>query len=98
LTIQAFPSLRTPHFLEIPEGRPITADEKYRHKPRDWMEHVQDLADGKADRSIAETGDVLVFMHGYNNALEEIRQRHELLLSDLAAEGWRGQRRISVPI
>lgn len=79
-----------PHFLEVPEGKPITADEKFRHKPQDWLERVQDLADGKADRRIAETGDVLVFVHGYNNSLEEIRQRHELLQSDLAAEGWRG--------
>lgn len=79
-----------PHFLEVPEGQPITADEKYRHKPQDWLERVQDLADGKADRRIAATGDVLVFVHGYNNSLEEIRQRHEMLQADLTAEGWRG--------
>ena len=32
----------------------------------------------------------LIYVHGYNNSLEEIRQRHELLQDDLTAEGWRG--------
>lgn len=78
------------HFLEVPEGEPITANEQYRRKPQEWLERVQDVADGKADRRIAATGDVLVFVHGYNNSLEEIRQRHERLQADLTAEGWPG--------
>jgi esterase/lipase superfamily enzyme len=56
----------------------------------EWLECVQDAADGKADKRISESGDVLVFVHGYNNSLEEIRKRHEMLKADLAAEGWRG--------
>lgn len=79
-----------PHYLEIPDGQPIAADEKYRHKAQDWLERVQSVADGRAGRRSGEAGDVLILVHGYNNTLDEIRQRHEMLQADLAAEGWRG--------
>lgn len=85
-----FPEPGRPHFFEFPEGQPITADEKYRHRPQDWFERVQAIADGRAGRRSGEAGDVLVLVHGHNNSLEEIRQRHEMLQTDLAAEGWRG--------
>ncbi|MBI3375280.1 MAG: alpha/beta hydrolase [Betaproteobacteria bacterium] len=79
-----------PMYLEVPEGEKITPAKKNARKAADWLGKVRDLADGNADQRIAETGDVLVFVHGYNNTLDEIRQRHEILQSDLRAEGWRG--------
>ena len=36
------------------------------------------------------TGDVLIFVHGYNNSTAEILQRTVLLQSTLAAQGWKG--------
>lgn len=78
----------TPRFLRTPRGRAST--------PRDeidaqrWLTEVRDLADGVADGVWSPVGDVLVFVHGYNNTLEEIRQRHEILQDDLLAEGWKG--------
>jgi len=79
-----------PRYLVIPEGEPISTDDHFRMNAPEWLECVQDAADGKADKRISESGDVLVFVHGYNNSLEEIRKRHELLRADLAAEGWHG--------
>ena len=79
-----------PHYLEIPDGQMISADEKFRHKAQDWLDRVQSVADGRAGRRSGEAGDVLVLVHGYNNTLDEIRQRHEMLQADLSAEGWRG--------
>lgn len=79
-----------PHYLEIPDGQPISADEKFRHKSQDWLDRVQSVADGRAGRRSGEAGDVLVLVHGYNNTLDEIRMRHETLQADLSAEGWRG--------
>lgn len=79
-----------PRYLVVPEGKPISTDDEYRMNAPEWLECVQDAADGKADKRIAESGDVLVFVHGYNNSLEEIRKRHEMLKADLAAEGWHG--------
>ena len=84
------PEPGVPLYLEVPEGKPIAPAKEYQRKPMVWLQKIQDLADGKADDRIAGNGDVLVFVHGYNNSLEEIRQRHEILQKDLTAEGWRG--------
>lgn len=56
-----------------------------------WLNEVQDLADGDCNpNSISPAGDVLIFVHGYNNDLEIIMQRQRQLAADLKAEGWRG--------
>lgn len=77
-----------PMYLRTPRGRdcaPKDAIDKKR-----WLLEVRDLADGVADGVWSEFGDVLVFVHGYNNSIAEIRQRQELLQDDLLAEGWKG--------
>ncbi|MBY0267747.1 MAG: alpha/beta fold hydrolase [Burkholderiales bacterium] len=80
-----------PLFLEVPEEKPITTGiSKFKIKGHQWLERVQTTADARAGRRASEAGDVLVFVHGYNHSLDEIRQRHEMLQADLAAEGWRG--------
>jgi pimeloyl-ACP methyl ester carboxylesterase len=57
-----------------------------------WALEVQALADGDENpNSIAPKGDVLVFVHGYNNGMVDILQRTRQLNADLRAEGWRGQ-------
>src|SRR5262245_11659558 len=56
-----------------------------------WMKEVQGLADGDQNPlSISPTGDVLIFVHGYNNDLDIIMKRQRQLTADLTAEGWRG--------
>jgi hypothetical protein len=56
-----------------------------------WVKEVQDIADGNPNQnSISIAGDVLVFIHGYNNGLDIIMQRQRQLAKDLEAEGWKG--------
>ena len=57
---------------------------------KQWLEAVRDLADGKADQVVSDGGDVLIFVHGYNNDAKVIRDRQLQLSKDLAAEGWSG--------
>jgi len=56
--------------------------------PKAWIEEIRDLADGKADGKVG--GDVLIFVHGYNNDPKVIRDQQLQLGKDLAAEQWRG--------
>ncbi len=57
----------------------------------EWATEVQGLADGDNNPlSVSPTGDVLVFVHGYNNAPDVILTRLRALRANLRAEGWRG--------
>lgn len=77
-----------PLFLRTPRGRDSSPKDAIGDKR--WLLEVRDLADGVADGVWSPVGDVLVFVHGYNNTLEEIRRRHEILQDDLLTEGWKG--------
>jgi len=51
-----------------------------------WVKEVQYIADGNPNQnSISIAGDVLVFIHGYNNGLDIIMQRQRQLAKDLEA-------------
>lgn len=81
-------------FLRVPSTAPVPLPEHRAIKAREieqWFDEVRDLADGDQNIcSVSEAGDVLVWVHGYNNSLEIIMQRQRQLAKDLAAEGWRG--------
>lgn len=76
--------------------RYLKSPEKELPKPADaipaktWLQEVRDLADGQADGNTADGGDVLIFIHGYNNGPEVIRGRQLQLAKDLRAEQWKG--------
>jgi pimeloyl-ACP methyl ester carboxylesterase len=58
---------------------------------RDWAAEVIGLADGDANPfSTSIAGDILVFVHGYNNDRGVILERMRRLSHDLREEGWRG--------
>ena len=57
---------------------------------KQWIESVRSLADGDAEQAVSLGGDVLIFVHGYNNDAKVIRDRHLQLARDLKSEGWRG--------
>ena len=60
--------------------------------PGEWMREVQGLADGDQNPlSISPKGDVLIFVHGYNNTIEAVLNRMRRLRNNLRAEGWRGE-------
>ena len=75
-------------YLRVPNDRdPCPGDSIGK---RTWFDEVNDRADGVADRRIDPGGDVLVFVHGYNNDQEIVMRRHRRLQADLWAEGFRG--------
>lgn len=58
---------------------------------KQWVDEVVALADGDENpNSISPRGDILSFIHGYNNSPETILWRQRQLRKDLRAEGWRG--------
>ena len=75
-------------YLQVPNGQdPIPA---HKINQREWFDKVQDLADGAAVNRIDPAGDVLVFVHGYNNDQAIVMDRHRQLQDDLWREGFRG--------
>ncbi len=77
-------------FLRVPRGL-RKYDESHVVKSRDrWRLAVRASADGEEDEVTGTTGDVLHFVHGYNNDMNAILWRTETLQDTLAAAGWRG--------
>jgi esterase/lipase superfamily enzyme len=77
-------------YLRVPKGV-RKYDPSYEVKSRDkWRLAVRAAADGEEDDVSGTTGDVLVFVHGYNNDMDAITWRTETLQSTLAQQGWRG--------
>jgi pimeloyl-ACP methyl ester carboxylesterase len=80
--------LRVPGDVAVPTPTMGTSGQSDINK---WVAEVRALADGAPNpNSISVAGDVLIFVHGYNNDLPIIMQRHRQLAKDLSAEGWKG--------
>jgi pimeloyl-ACP methyl ester carboxylesterase len=81
-------------YLRVPEDATIPTPDMMTDGPGDrsrWLAEVRDLADSDPNpNSISVAGDVLVFIHGYNNDLDIIVRRQRQLAADLRAEQWRG--------
>ena len=57
----------------------------------DWFDQVGKLANSSPNPfSTSPKGDVLVFVHGYNNDIKSVLWRQWRLQEDLNTEGWRG--------
>jgi pimeloyl-ACP methyl ester carboxylesterase len=81
-------SLRDPPNRMVP--KPAMATSGFADLAR-WIKEVRDIADGNPnENSISIAGDILVFVHGYNNDLDIIMKRQRQLAADLKAEGWKG--------
>lgn len=58
---------------------------------KQWAAEVQGLADGDEDpNSISPTGDVLIFVHGFNNDIASVIARTEELRETLKSQDWHG--------
>ncbi|RMH34276.1 MAG: alpha/beta hydrolase, partial [Nitrospirae bacterium] len=58
---------------------------------REWVEAVLERAKtGTNPHTGLPTGDILVFIHGYNNSQEIVLQRHRRLEADLREAGYQG--------
>lgn len=76
-------------YLRVPQGV-RRYDPSHKIKRDKWRLAVRAAADGVEDEITGTTGDVLVFVHGYNNDMDAITWRTETLQSSLAQQGWRG--------
>lgn len=76
-------------WLQVPSGKAISPDQSMTKS--DWIEAVCEDAcfahDADADERI---GDILFFVHGYNNDQDIVIKRHRLLLKDLKKAGYQG--------
>ena len=77
-------------FLRVPKGlRKYDTSNEVKDKKK-WRLAVRAAADGVEDEITDTTGDVLVFVHGYNNDMNAITWRTEMLQSTLEVQGWKG--------
>lgn len=76
-------------FLEVPDDAP-SALPAHAMKRADWVRKVSALAGRRRDATGVVRGDVLVFIHGYNNSIPDILKRHRRLSSDLPQFGYAG--------
>lgn len=78
-------------YLLVPQESPAPLPE-HKKNPGEWVKKLRqssvwgpDSRDPQKDR-----GDILVFIHGYNNSQETVMQRHRQLKLDLQAIGYKG--------
>jgi pimeloyl-ACP methyl ester carboxylesterase len=77
-------------FLKVPKGlRKYDVSHQVKD-PNKWRLAVRAAADGVEDEITGTTGDVLVFVHGYNNDMNAITWRTEVLQTTLEQQGWEG--------
>lgn len=75
-------------FLEVPDGAPMEPSQAIGRA--DWVRKVIQLTDPRKDASGATRGDLLVFVHGYDNTPANVLARHRVLKSDLPQHGYKG--------
>jgi pimeloyl-ACP methyl ester carboxylesterase len=79
-------------YLKVPDGVVTYNGSHAIRSPSEWATEIRGLADGDQNpNSISPQGDVLFFVHGYNNSIADVLRRTRKLGEDLFAEGWRGQ-------
>lgn len=76
-------------FLEVPEDKYPKPDQAIPR--RKWVSEVLAQAEtGVNTITKKPTGDILVFIHGYNNSQKTVLQRHRKLKADLKEAGYQG--------
>jgi pimeloyl-ACP methyl ester carboxylesterase len=76
-------------FLEVPDNAAEIAPANALPR-QDWVRKVVVLAGLRRDATGVARGDVLVFVHGYDNTPTFVLQRHRRLMADLARYGYAG--------
>jgi hypothetical protein len=77
-------------FVRVPKGS-TSYDESHVVTRTTWVNDVVGLADGDENPlSISPRGDILVYVHGYNNSIANILERQRSLTTNLRAEAWKG--------
>lgn len=76
-------------FLRIPAAKSSYGPTERITRER-WKKLVIAAADGQEGDITGSTGDILFFVHGYNNDAKAVLWRTRMLQGTLAAQGWRG--------
>jgi esterase/lipase superfamily enzyme len=77
-------------FLQVPAAQ-LPSPKNKAPKTDVWVKRLRKEATwGKDERTKQDRGDILIFVHGYNNPQEIVMQRHRQLKADLATAGWKG--------
>jgi Alpha/beta hydrolase of unknown function (DUF900) len=63
------------HYLRVPDGE--VPQPRHQISQAQWVREI--VAGFPQDASNQPTGDILFFVHGYNNSIEDVDQRHELI-------------------
>jgi len=77
-------------FLEVPDAaeRPLPA---HRIRKSDWIRRVLEVAAGRTNPVTGEAvGDIVIYVHGYNNSTRSMLARLRRIRSAFAAEGFEG--------
>ena len=74
-------------FLAVPQGTPHPS---HQVKKGEWVKEVMRRAVWREDGAGRTIGDLLIFIHGYNNPQETVIWRHRKLRETLAEAGYRG--------
>ncbi|TVZ42010.1 alpha/beta hydrolase family protein DUF900 [Alteromonadaceae bacterium 2753L.S.0a.02] len=83
-------------YLEVPDGQ-TPHPEIHKKSRTEWLTNLMQCAslgthDENSKSAVAgfTYGDILVFVHGYNNSMDDVMQRHNLLQDRLAEQGYQG--------
>jgi len=77
-------------FVRVPRDEPLY-DGSHVIDRGSWIKEVQATADYSPNpHSISPTGDVLVFVHGYNNLIGNVLARMRCLRANMQKQQWRG--------
>ena len=77
-------------FLDAPP-RSVPAPAHAAARVAAWVTRLRRRAVwGRDERTGGERGDILIFIHGYNNSQAMVMRRHRRLQADLAAAGFKG--------
>jgi esterase/lipase superfamily enzyme len=78
-------------YLEIPDGqKPLPTHEVTRRDV--WVKRLRRACAWGTDSRVAsrQRGDILIFVHGYNNSQDIVMARHDRLALDLRTVGYKG--------
>ncbi|MGH1366735.1 MAG: alpha/beta hydrolase [Calditrichia bacterium] len=77
-------------FLEVKNNQ-ATYSPNERMVKSEWIKAVlEEAKTGVDDITGQDVGNILVFVHGYNNSIREVRKRHKELKNDLKKYGYKG--------
>jgi pimeloyl-ACP methyl ester carboxylesterase len=78
------------HFLRLKPSATDYSPEDHIKVPNRWRTALIQAADGQEDEITGKTGNVLIFIHGYNNDRQSVLWRTRKLQSTLNDAGWNG--------